>query len=100
MHPRTIERIGCFVPLAIIGLAGILWLTRYGDAAFLIFVASFVGSFVLAFLLYFVPARCQEPGCNGHVHRKWEPHRWVGHIIYTCHLCGAQYRGGGSWNTD
>ena len=102
MCPRTIEALGCLVPLPLIGVAVILFATK-GVAIELVgcfFLAGFFGFPFFNLLLYFVPARCQEPGCNGHMHREWEHSPWVGHNIYTCDLCGAQYRSWVSWNTD
>lgn len=102
MRPRTIEALGCLVPLPLIGVAVILFATKgvISELAWGFIVAGFFSFFFFSLLLYFVPARCQEPGCNGHMHREWEHYRWVGHIIYTCDLCGAQYRSWVSWNTD
>ncbi len=101
MRPKTIESIGCFVPLALVGVAAILWATKsvMSELAGCLAVAGIFGSFLLTLLLYLVPARCYRAECNGLMRRNWEISWMVGHIIYTCTACGAKYEGWVSWNT-
>ncbi len=115
MNARTIERIGCFLPLGamITGFGGFALLFG-ADAIGLpvtslvpivavtligLVIGGFVSGFVFPLLLALVPAHCYVPGCKGRMRRHWELGWFQGHVIYTCERCRAMYVGWISWNT-